>query len=118
MKILRDQVIVRPDEPDAEPKTDSGILLPNGAQNPWAVGEVVALGEYAAVSATGEKDPFPYVVGDRVQYARGAGQPFELGADKSIVLVHAPNIYAVLELGVDYKLSQPVAEEAPELSIV
>ncbi|MBU6427441.1 MAG: co-chaperone GroES [Cyanobacteria bacterium REEB65] len=72
MKLLRNQIIIRP---DTERKTESGIFLPDTMKDRFNEGEVVALGEYGY--RYGEEVVGHNVkVGDRVLYRSNTGEDF------------------------------------------
>lgn len=98
MRLLRDQLVIRPDKEEEEHKSESGLYLPSAAKpSLWAYGEVLLLGEYVQRYSDASIEGWPYAVGDRVQYAKHQGTDFELDGDKTVVLTTAGSVYAVLE---------------------
>jgi chaperonin GroES len=60
-KPLNKRVLVKLDE--AKRQTDSGIYLPESAQNDFATGNVIAVGNEAALVKEGDKIMFAHTVG-------------------------------------------------------
>lgn len=101
MKLLRDQVVIRPLKDDSgDFTTASGIVMPTSQQPLWAEGEVVLLGEYSQKHQDGSVDPWPYKVGDIVVYQKGAVMDWNvsgMGGAYGLKLIGAYSINAVLE---------------------
>lgn len=96
MRLLRDQIVIRPDEADVDPKTTSGIFLPGSQQSPFTTGEVVALGQWSAKGADGTEHPFSVQVGDRVEYARHNGMEY-VWHDEKVILTSEQAVVGILE---------------------
>lgn len=94
MKIrpLLDKVVL--EETEAEEKTQSGILLPNSAQEKPMIAKVVAVGEGGFVD--GAEVKMMVKTGDTVIYSKYAGSEIKLDGKKYIIIKQA-DILAVLE---------------------
>ena len=75
LRPLGDRVVVKP--VDKEEKTKSGILLPETAKEKPQEGIVEAVGT-GRILDTGTKVPMELKVGDKVLYAKYAGNEFKL----------------------------------------
>ena len=75
LKPLGDRVVVKPVE--REEKTKSGIVLPDTAKEKPQEGIVEAAGS-GRILENGTKVPMELQVGDRVLYAKYAGNEFKL----------------------------------------
>jgi len=60
-KPLNKRVLVKLDE--AKTKTDSGIYLPQTAQNDFSTGKVIAVGNEATLVKAGDKIMFAHTIG-------------------------------------------------------
>ena len=79
---LGSNVLVRRSKPDAISK--GGIILPDNAQKPIDVGDVIAVGP-----GTWERDgrrPVSVKPGDRVYWMRHMGQPVEVDGEELLLL--------------------------------
>ncbi len=61
----------------SEKKTDSGLYIPDTAQEKTQEGEIVALGT---------EGDFPVAIGDRVMFEKYGGTEFEIGDEKLLIL--------------------------------
>ena len=92
IKPLLDKVVL--DELEAEEKTESGILLPNSAQEKPMIAKVVAVGEGGFVD--GNEVKMLVKTGDKVVFSKYAGTEIKLENKRYIVIKQA-DILAVLE---------------------
>ncbi len=74
LKPLGDRVLIKPLE--AEEVTKSGIIIPDTAKEAPAQGEVVALGN--GKLKEGRKHEFSVAIGDKVLYAKYAGDEVKM----------------------------------------
>ena len=78
IKPLSDRVLIKPSP--AETKTDSGIIIPDTAQEKPQKGEVFAVGN-------GTKDsPMTVKVGDKVLYGRYAGNELKFDGEDYLMM--------------------------------
>ena len=75
LKPLGDRVVVKPS--DKEEKTKSGILLPDTAKEKPQEGTVEAVGT-GRILDSGAKVPMELKVGDKILYAKYAGNEFKV----------------------------------------
>ena len=75
LKPLGDRVVIKPS--DKEEKTKSGILLPDTAKEKPQEGTVQAVGT-GRVLDNGTKVPMELKVGDKILYAKYAGNEFKI----------------------------------------
>ena len=80
---LQDRLIVRPDE--AEETTESGIILPDSAQEKPMQGEVIAAGP-GRLNDSGELTPLEVKKGDKVVYGKFSGTNIEFEGDDVVIL--------------------------------
>ena len=92
IKPLLDKVVL--EEIEAEEKTQSGILLPNSAQEKPSYAKVVAVGEGGIVDGCEVK--MLVKAGDKVLYSKYAGSEIKLDGKKYIIVKQA-DILAILE---------------------
>ena len=89
MKIrpVNDKIIVKPKKEDSEHVTESGLILPDTAQDGGVLeGEVVAVGE-GMYSITGTQIPMVVEKGDRVLYGKHAQvQEYRLDGEELIIM--------------------------------
>ena len=72
LKPVNDKIVVKESEKNKEERTESGIILPDTAQNGALMeGEVVAIGE-GMYSASGTLIPVVVDVGDTILYNKNA----------------------------------------------
>jgi len=81
---LGDKVLIQRDE-SAE-MTDAGIYLPEQAKDKPKSGVVVAVGDGALSTETGERTPMTVKKGDRVIFASYAGTEVKLGDDELLIM--------------------------------
>ena len=93
VKPIDDRVLLKPDEP--EEKTESGIYLPENAQEKPMTGEVLAVGP-GKLQDDGNRAPMSVKVGDRVLYGKFAGTEVELDDDK-FLLARESELLGVVE---------------------
>jgi len=92
LRPLGDRVVLKPVE--REEKTKSGIVLPDTAKEKPQEGLVEAVGT-GRILATGTKVPMELKVGDRVLYAKYAGNEFKLD-DVEYLVISEKDVLAVL----------------------
>ena len=92
LKPLGDRVVVKP--VDKEEKTKSGIVLPDTAKEKPQEGIVQAVGT-GRILDNGTKVPMEFKVGDKVLYAKYAGNEFKLD-EVEYLIVSEKDVLAVL----------------------
>jgi chaperonin GroES len=92
---LGDRVVVRPVE--REEKTKSGIVLPDTAKEKPQEGIVEAVGN-GRILDNGQRIPVDVKVGDRVLYAKYAGNEFKID-DQEYLVLSERDILAVIADG-------------------
>jgi chaperonin GroES len=92
LKPLGDRVVVKPS--DKEEKTKSGILLPDTAKEKPQEGTVKAVGT-GRVLDNGTKVPMELKVGDKILYAKYAGNEFKLD-EVEYLIVSEKDVLAVV----------------------
>jgi chaperonin GroES len=92
LKPLGDRVVLKPVE--REEKTKSGIVLPDTAKEKPQEGMVEAVGT-GRILDNGTKVPLELKVGDRVLYAKYAGNEFKL-EDVEYLVISEKDVLAVL----------------------
>lgn len=81
---LGNRVLVQETTP---PKTtESGIIIPDTAKDRRLEGIVQAVGPGSYIDATDKRRPIEVKCGDRVRFAKHAGEPIELGGQDYLVL--------------------------------
>ena len=95
MKIqpLGDRVVLQPVE--AEEKTESGIFIPDTAQEKQQKGKIVAVGK-GRVSDDGETRPLEVKVDDQVLYGRYSGTEVKVKGEDYLI-VREEDILAILK---------------------
>ena len=93
LRPLGDRVVLKPVE--REEKTKSGIVLPDTAKEKPQEGLVEAVGT-GRVLDNGSKLPVDLKVGDRVLYAKYAGNEFKI-EDIEYLIVSEKDVLAVLD---------------------
>ena len=83
LRPLGDRVMVKPVE--REEKTKSGIVLPDTAKEKPQEGIVEAVGT-GRILDNGTKIPLELKIGDRVLYAKYAGNEFKLEEDEYLII--------------------------------
>ena len=92
LKPLGDRVVVKPS--DKEEKTKSGILLPDTAKEKPQEGTVHAV-VTGSVLDNGTKVPMELKVGDKILYAKYAGNEFKID-DIEYLIVSEKDVLAVV----------------------
>jgi chaperonin GroES len=92
LKPLGDRVVLKP--VDKEEKTKSGIVLPDTAKEKPQEGIVQAVGT-GRILDNGTKVPMELKVGDKVLYAKYAGNEFKLD-EVEYLIVSEKDVLAVL----------------------
>jgi len=92
LRPLGDRVVVKPVE--REDKTKSGIVLPDTAKEKPQEGIVEAVGT-GRILDTGTKVPMELKVGDKVLYAKYAGNEFKL-EDVEYLIISEKDVLAVV----------------------
>ena len=95
LRPLGDRVVLKPVE--REEKTKSGIVLPDTAREKPQEGVVEAVGT-GRILDNGQKVPMELGVGDRVLYAKYAGNEFKLD-DVEYLIVSEKDVLAVIANG-------------------
>jgi len=90
---LGDRVVVKLVE--KEETTESGIVLPDTAEEKPQEGEIVAVGD-GKVTEDGDKLPVQVEVGDRIIFAKYAGTEVELDGEEYLIFSEK-DILAVIE---------------------
>ena len=83
IKPLSDRVVVRPSE--AEEKTESGIILPDTAQERPQKGEIIAVGP-GKRSDSDEPIPLEVKKGDQVIYGKYSGTEFNFEGAEYLIM--------------------------------
>jgi chaperonin GroES len=92
LKPLGDRVVVKP--VDKEEKTKSGILLPDTAKEKPQEGIVQAVGT-GRILDNGTKVPMELKVGDKILYAKYAGNEFKLD-EVEYLIVSEKDVLAIV----------------------
>jgi chaperonin GroES len=92
LRPLGDRVFVKPVE--REEKTKSGIVLPDTAKEKPQEGIVEAVGT-GRILDSGQKVPMELAVGDKVLYAKYAGNEFKLD-DIEYLIISEKDVLAVV----------------------
>ena len=92
LKPLGDRVVIKPS--DKEEKTKSGILLPDTAKEKPQEGIVQAVGT-GRILDNGTKVPMELKVGDKVLYAKYAGNEFKID-EIEYLIVSEKDVLAVV----------------------
>src|SRR5712671_1284409 len=95
LKPLGDRVVVKPSE--KEERTKSGIVLPDTAKEKPQEGTVEAVGT-GRILDNGTKVPMELKVGDKVLYAKYAGNEFKVD-EVEYLIVSEKDVLAVLANG-------------------
>ena len=95
LKPLGDRVVVKPVE--KEEKTKSGIVLPDTAKEKPQEGIVQAVGT-GRILGNGTKIPMELKVGDKVLYAKYAGNEFKVD-EIEYLIVSEKDVLAILANG-------------------
>ena len=92
LRPLGDRVVLRP--VDREEKTKSGIVIPDTAKEKPQEGIVEAVGT-GRILDNGQKVPMELKVGDKVLYAKYAGNEFKLD-DIEYLIISEKDVLAVV----------------------
>lgn len=92
LKPLADRVIIEPIE--KQETTASGIVLPETAKEKPQEGLIVAVGPGRALD-NGERASMEVKVGDKVIYAKYAGNEYKMG-DKTYLIAGEKDILAII----------------------
>jgi len=95
LRPLGDRVVVKP--VDREERTKSGIVLPDTAKEKPQEGLVQAVGT-GRILDNGQKVPMELKVGDKVLYAKYAGNEFKLD-DIEYLIISEKDVLAVVGSG-------------------
>ena len=90
---LEDRIIVKPGE--AEETTVSGLVIPDTAKEKPQQGEVLAVGPGRRSDQTGDIIPVDVKVGDKVLYAKYAGNEFKVD-EIEYLIVSEKDVLAVV----------------------
>ena len=99
LKPLGDRVVIKPSE--KEEKTKSGILLPDTAKEKPQEGIVEAVGP-GRILDNGTKIPIELKVGDKVLYAKYAGNEFKID-EVEYLIVSEKDVLAIVSNGKAHK---------------
>lgn len=91
---LGDKVIVQRDEADSI--TDSGIHLPEQAKDTPKTGVILAVGDGAINTDTGDRIPLTVTKGDRVVFSSYAGSEVKLN-DQELLIMTESEILAIID---------------------
>ncbi len=95
MRLLRDLLLIRPDEGDAEETTQSGIVVVKNHPKSFTTGTVVAIGQYTQVTQSGATIPVGFEPGDKVVYRRG-GEDFSYEGE-TVKLTNVASVCGILD---------------------
>ena len=84
IKPLHDKIIVERDE--ASTQTESGIFLPESGKERPKSGTVIAVGDGALNTDTGERIPLTVNKGDKIIFASYAGTEVKFDGDEYLIL--------------------------------
>lgn len=91
---LHDKIIVRRDE--AEDRTESGIYLPEKAKDSPKTGVILAVGDGALNTETGERVPLTVKKGDRIIFSSYSGTEVKLN-DTEYLVMSEDEVLAVID---------------------
>jgi len=80
---LDDRLVVK--QAEAETKTASGIVLPEGAKEKPTRGKVISVGP-GKMLESGKRSPVAVKAGDEVYYGKYAGTEVKVNEDKFVIL--------------------------------
>jgi chaperonin GroES len=95
LKPIRDRIVIKVIEADSV--TASGIVIPDAATEKPSQGDVLATGA-GRVSEDGSIVPLIVQTGDRVMFARTAGQKVKL-EDQEYLIMHEDEVMAIVKQG-------------------
>ncbi|HED53902.1 MAG TPA: co-chaperone GroES [Phycisphaerales bacterium] len=84
IKPLHDKILVERDEP--EQTTAAGIIIPESGKERPKTGTVVAVGDGALNTETGERIPLTIKEGQRVIFTSYAGTEVKFGDDEYLIM--------------------------------
>jgi len=97
LKPVNDKIVVKESEKNKEERTESGIILPDTAQNGALMeGEVVAIGE-GMYSASGTLIPVVVDVGDTILYNKNAMKAEHTIDGETYVLMSVNEIMSIVK---------------------
>jgi len=91
---LGDRVIVQRDE--ADERTEAGIYLPEQAKDTPKSGVVLAVGDGALNTDTGERTPLEISKGDRIIFSSYAGTEIKL-EDEEYLIMSESDVLAIVD---------------------
>lgn len=91
-RVIKDNVLVKRDDPAT--KTAGGLLIPETTKDRPQQGTTIAVGK-GVYNEAGVLIPLDVNVGDKVLFAKGAGQEIKVGDDTLLVLKES-DIIAVI----------------------
>lgn len=91
---LHDKLLVKRDE--AETKTASGIFIPEGGKEKPKSGTVIAVGDGALNTDTGERIPLTLKKGDKIIFSSYSGTEVKLN-DQEYLMMTEDDILAVID---------------------
>ncbi|MGP1273391.1 MAG: co-chaperone GroES [Phycisphaerales bacterium] len=94
IKPLHDKIIVERDEP--ETMTAAGIILPESGKERPKSGTVIAVGDGALNTDTGERIPLSIKAGDKILFTSYAGTEVKLGDDEYLIMSES-DVLAVVD---------------------
>jgi len=94
LRPMGDKVIVQRDEGEA--MTDAGLYLPEGAKEKPKTGKVIAVGNGAINTETGERIPMTLKVGDKVIFTSYAGSEIKLD-DQELLIMSEDEVLATFD---------------------
>ena len=97
LKPVNDKIVVKPSKTEDEHVTESGLILPDTAQDGGVIeGEVIAVGE-GMYSANGTKIPMVVKKGDTILYGKhNGGQDYRLNGE-DVLLMSQNEVLSVVE---------------------
>ena len=97
LKPVNDKIVVKESEKNKEERTESGIILPDTAQNGALMeGEVVAIGE-GMYSANGTLIPVVVDVGDTILYNKNAMKAEHTIDGETYILMSVNEVMSIVE---------------------
>ena len=97
LKPVNDKIVVKESEKNKEEKTESGIILPDTAQNGALVeGKVVAVGE-GMWSANAKLIPVICDVGDTILYNKNAHKSEHTIDDETYIIMSVNEVMSIVE---------------------
>lgn len=90
---LEDRLIV---EPKSEKETESGLIIPDTAEEKPQQGDVLAVGPGRHSEQTGEVIPMDISVGDTVIFSKYGGTEIQLGG-KDVLILTSRDVLAIVK---------------------